>query len=475
MRPSLLLLVPLLALPATLPDAAPCVRPTRAGTAVQGDVKICPGRYRIPDPDARGVIVVGSANTRLDLTSVTLVSPDSLAHEFTGIGVHVAHVDGVTILNGRISGYRYGILIEGGRDHRVLHTDVSGSRAQALRSTPTTYDEGDWLDIFRPDTFAQYGSGIQLRRTVGAEVRGVTAREAQNGIGLFEARGSHIVDNDVSHNSGWGIHLWRSAQNVIVRNQAHHNVRCESEHYRRGCDSAGILLREQSDSNVIADNDISHSGDGFFLSGHRPYVQPSIGNVVLRNDASHSWHNAFESTFSHGNTFIDNRADSSDYGFWLGYSSGTVVQGNTILGTRSAAIAIEHGADNTITGNVIVGGAMGIRLFAPRPDGPPSRDARVDDNVLARLSQALVLERTTRLRGSGNLFDGVGEAVVADAGSSDARLRGNVFLRVTAAFVRADALDLGDNFWAADSAEVRARSTGRVVLEPFRRAREAGY
>ena len=35
------------------PAEAPCVRPSRPGTQVQGEVKICPGRYRIADPTER--------------------------------------------------------------------------------------------------------------------------------------------------------------------------------------------------------------------------------------------------------------------------------------------------------------------------------------------------------------------------------------------------------------------------------------
>jgi parallel beta-helix repeat protein len=460
-------------LPAT---SAPCVRPTRAGTQVQGDVRICPGRYRIPDPAERGVIIAVSTGTRIDLTGVTLVSGDTLPHEFVGRGVTASNVDNVTITGGTIRGYRFGIRIEGGRSHRIIGTDVSGSRAQRLLSTSDTYDERDWLDIFHPETFEEYGSGIYLRGTDGASVTGVTARGAQNGIGLFAARGSHIADNDVSGNSGWGIHLWRSSQNAILRNQAHHNVRCEGDTYRRGCDSAALLLREQSDSNTIADNDLSRSGDGFFLSGHRPRVRPSVGNVVIRNDATGAYHNAFESTFSWGNSFIDNRADSADYGFWLGYSSGNLVRGNTIIGSRSAAIAIEHGSDNTLSANVMIGGAMGIRLFAPTAGAEPSQGYRIDDNVFARLEKGLVLEGTTRTRVRGNLFDGLGDALTVDGAGNDTDVAGNIFLRASGAFIRAEELDAGGNYWGMpDVRRTMAHIVGRVTLDPWRPARAAGY
>jgi parallel beta-helix repeat protein len=261
-----------------------------------------------------------------------------------------------------------------------------------------------------------------------------------------------------------------------MRNRADHNVRCEGDTYRRGCDSAALLLCELSDSNLISDNDLSWSGDGFFLSGQRPQVQPSIGNLVLRNDASHAYHNAFEATFSAWNTFLENRADSSDYGFWLGYSRGSTVRGNIILGTRSAAIAIEHGAENEISGNTIIGGDVGIRLFAPRLEDEPSTAYRVDDNVIARVRRGIVLESTSRSRLRGNLFDGVEDALTVDSAGADLQLTGNIFLSARRWLIDAVELDAGGNYWAArDELAARRQVRGRVLLQPFRRAQDVGY
>jgi len=462
--------------PPIRPSAVRCIRLDKPGTQVSGDVKVCPGRYRIADRNERGVIVVVGSNTRVDLTGVTLESGDSLASEFAGIGVLSLRGDSITIRGGRVRGYRFGVRLEGGRGHRVSGIDVSGSRSQSLRSSAVTYDPADWLNIAVPDSFEAYGSGLYLKRTSGVQVTGVIARGSQNGIGLFETRESWVADNDVSGNSGWGIHLWKSSRNTIIRNQASRNVRCEAETYHRGCDSAALLLREQSDSNLITDNDLSWSGDGFLLSGERSVLSPSIGNLVIRNDASHAYHNAFEATFSAWNTFLENRADSSDYGFWLGYSRGSAVRGNIILGTRTAAIAIEHGAENEISGNTIIGGQIGIRLFAPTAGDEPSMAYRVDDNVIARVRQGVRLESTTRSRLRGNLFDGVEDGLVVDSAGSDLQLSGNVFLSARRWLIDAVDLDAGGNYWGAkDPATAVRQVKGRVNLTPFRSAREAGY
>src|SRR5690606_17353858 len=123
-------------------------------------------------------------------------------------------------------GYRIGLRLEGGRNHRVSATDVSGSRTAPLRSTPTQPDTGDRLDPYRLAAFTEAGAGLVLVRTVGASVTGVRARSAQNGIGLVGARDSYLADNEVTGNSGWGISLWRSSRNVLVRNRIHRTVRC---------------------------------------------------------------------------------------------------------------------------------------------------------------------------------------------------------------------------------------------------------
>ena len=127
-----------LLLAATAADA-PCLRPTRAGTQVQGEVRVCPGRYRIADPSERGVIIVAASGTRLDLTGVVLESGDSVPGRFVGIGVASRNVDGVAVVGGTVRGYRVGIRLEGGRGHRVIGSALSGSRAIRSPSRATAW------------------------------------------------------------------------------------------------------------------------------------------------------------------------------------------------------------------------------------------------------------------------------------------------------------------------------------------------
>ena len=189
------LVLPLLVLGFFLPAPAPggaaaprCIRIGKAGTRVSGDIKICPGRYRISDHAEQGVLVITASNTKIDLTGVTIESGDSLPGEYLGYGILSRRGDSISIRGGRIRGYRHGVRLEGGRGHRISGIDLSGSRTQVLRSTPEKYDEADWLDIFRQYAFEAYGTGLYLKYIIGAQVTGVIARGSQNGIGLFESR-----------------------------------------------------------------------------------------------------------------------------------------------------------------------------------------------------------------------------------------------------------------------------------------------
>jgi len=453
--------------------SAPCVRPSRAGTQVQGEVRICPGRYRIADPGERGVIIAASSGTRIDLSGVVLESGDSLPGRYVGVGIASRDVDGVSILGGTVRGYRFGVRLEGGQGHRITGIDVSGSRAEPTRSTADVADSVDLLDPARPEVFLGYGGGLLLLRTTGAAVTGVLARGAQTGIGLVEARENYLADNDVSGNRAWGVHLWRSSRNVVIRNRADHTLRCPPP---TDCRAAAILLREGSDSNTIAENDLTGSSTGLLVTGQSPLTRASVGNLVYRNDASRATGAAFSAAYVWNLTLLENRADSAEQGVRLDHVSVAVLRGNTVIGARDAAIAAEHGRNNAIEGNILVDAPVGIRVGAPRAGGAKSVGYRIDDNVLGGAERGIVLQATTGSRVRGNIFDGVGDGLLVDGVGHGTEVTGNVFLRARGWFIDAPDLAAGGNYWAtADASAASARVRGRVSVLPWRPATAVGY
>jgi parallel beta-helix repeat protein len=212
------------------------------------------------------------------------------------------------------------------------------------------------------------------------------------------------------------------------------------------------------------------------LAGAPPQLRQSVGNLVYRNDASSALRVAFIAAHGWSNTFLENRADSGGTGFRLDHSGGSTVRGNTVIGSRSAGIVSEHGSDNAILSNVLIGGQVGIRVSAPQVTGGPSRRYRIDDNVLARLEQGIVLERTTRAQLRGNLFDGVGDGLVLDGTGHATEVTGNIFLRASRWFIDAPDLTAGGNYWAtADASSATAKVKGRVSVMPWKPASAAGY
>jgi parallel beta-helix repeat protein len=453
--------------------SAPCLRLSRAGTQVQGDVRICPGRYRVADPTERGVLIAAASGTRIDLAGVTIESGDSVPERYTGIGVASRGVDGVTVLGGIIRGYRYGVRLEGGRNHRLSGIDVSGSRRQLLRSTAERTDTADRLDPARPEVFEPYGGGILLRGTTGASVTGAIAHGAQNGIGLIDASATYVADNDLSDNSGWAVHLFRSSHNTIARNQAARIRRCPAP--EADCGAAAILLGDGSDSNTVAENDLTGSSIGVLLSGLRPVSMPPVGNLVYRNDASLALGPAFAARGAWAATFLENRADSAGTGFELLRLSGGTVRGNTVIGARRAGIEVRHGGDTGLQANVLLGAPVGIRVTADTTAGP-SRGFRIDDNMLSGLEKGVVLQRVLDSRVRGNVFDGVGDGLVVDGAGHGTEVTGNVFLRATGWFIDAPDLVAGGNYWATvDALRATARVRGRISVLPWKPASAAGY
>lgn len=454
--------------------AAPCVRLTRAGTQVQGDVRVCPGHYRIADPTERGVLVAASSGTRIDLSGVTIESGDSVPARYVGIGVASRGVDGVTVLGGVIRGYRYGVRLEGGRNHRLSGIDVSASRRQLLRSTAEHFDSLDRLDVGRLDASDLYGAGLMLRGTTGASVTSIIAHGGQNGIGLVDASESYVADNDLADNSGWAIHLFRSSRNTILRNDASRTRRCPG--FDTDCSAAAILLREGSDSNTIAENDLTASTIGVLVTGQSPLTRPSIGNLVYRNDASLATVVGFAARVTWNVSFLENRVDSAAAGFELQRLKGGLLRGNTVIGARRAGIDVTNGGDTGLEANVILGGPLGIRITTDAGAKLPGRGYRIDDNLLNGVGQGVVLRRVSDSRVRGNVFDGVGDGLVVDGTGHDAEVSGNVFLRASRWFIDAPDLVAGGNYWATpDAPRAAAKVRGRVSVLPWKPASEAGY
>jgi len=398
--------------------------------AVAVDTKLPPGEMRLAD----GPLRVTADGITLDLGEAVLLGgkADGDPDGYEGIGILVEGRKNVTIRNGRVRGFRCAILVRDCENVVIEGVDVSGNFRQRLKSTPDREDASDWLrphDNDKQEWRQRYGAGICLENSKACEVRECTGRGQQNGLLLDRCRDCNVLDNDFSFNSGWGVALWRSNDNLVSQNKCDWCVRGYSHGvYDRGQDSAGLLVFEQCSGNVFFRNSATHCGDGFFLyAGEETLRRTGQGgcndNLVAYNDFSHAVANAIEATFSRGNRFLGNRCDDSNYGVWAGYSFETLIEGNTFANNRVAGVAIEHGHDNRIVFNTFRRNRRGIQLWWDEDeDLLASAFARNNHcrsevylialNTFEQDRTAVELADTSRVRLGDNDFDEVGESLV---------------------------------------------------------------
>ena len=349
------------------------------------DIRVTPDRYtertfapsQYPGLEAQSapgaVIEIRTDGVALDLSGVVLDGERN-----GGVGIWVHDCKDVSIVSGTVIGFHYGIHA----DH-VSNLNIRG----CVVSDNTNPLDAGWLPDIEAPSEEGFGGGIYLRRVGHSAIENNQTGNNFNGISLVRSDHNVISGNQASYCGNVGIYLLKSSHNEVSDNRAEHCIRYTDRFWCDTADSAGILLEDGSNHNRITGNSLRYSGDGFFIRGH--HGEPSHDNFIARNDASHSPNNAFEAVFCSGNTFEDNIANYSNYGFWLGYSTNSTVRGNEIRSNRFDGIAIEHGQGNVIEGNRIDGNRNGIRLWSdparqPRDAaGSPRRHYSISGNRIA--------------------------------------------------------------------------------------------
>ena len=404
---------------------------------VTRSVRIARGSYRIAAPASldSAVVTVRGDNITVDFAGATLegMAPEADPDLASGVAIRIEGGRNVRILHARIRGYRFGILALGTRALELADNDVSYTWKPRLYSLIEHESLVDWLSFHHNEhrEWLRYGAAFYLEDVRRGAIRGNTAVQGMNGLMLTRSDSLRILGNDFSFNSGLGIGMYRSSDNVIAHNRLDYDVRGHSRFYHRGQDSADLLMFEQSSRNIVAWNSLTHGGDGVFLWAGKSTMDSGTGgandNVFWGNDCSFAPANGIEATFSR-NTFAMNRAVGNDYGLWGGYSYSSRIVGN-VFGNNRVGIAIEHGQDNLIAANRFSQDTTAVSLWAnpiepsdwgyPKHRDTASRDYRISHNLFLRNRVALRARQTAGLIATGNLLFAVDTQSVRDSTAGD--------------------------------------------------------
>lgn len=415
--------------------------PTDAPLQVSSSIRLASGVHERPArpiaPDGpRAVIWArGARNFVIDLGEARLVGaaraldPDRLE----GAAIHLEDCENVSVRGGSIEGYKLGIVAVNCRGVRLEGVRFDHLFRERLASTALAVDEQDELHRELNDQdewLTRYGAAIAIRNCTAAVVTGCRVRHAQNGLVLSRCSGALAYGNDFSYLSGWGIALFRSSENRLVRNRCDacvrgfvHNV------YARGLGAAGILLTERCADNLIVENLARGCGDGLSLFGGLDLVEGRAAargelapggcdrNLILRNDFGSALDSGLELEFSRENRVLENVADEClGCGLRARFSERTIVAENSFSGAAQYGVSIAHGQECWLARNVLERCGAGLEFTfdagSPHIAGAfgrsrdsASRDHWVWNNAFASNAADLRIRSTAGLRFRDNAFE----------------------------------------------------------------------
>jgi parallel beta-helix repeat protein len=330
-------------------DLGPCTKPT-AGMEISSDTTLCGGEYLLGDSTRKGVVRIVAPKVTLTCRGTVLRGNKLFgAKDPPELGIVIDKQDDVTVTGCALHGYRVAVLATSLKNLKLTGNDLSDNFSD---------EKAEW--VF--DTVQ--GGGVQLQSVTDSTVESNIIARNWSGLDLRDCRRLAVRKNTIDHCTNTAALVLSTHDSTFEDNDMSWGVRgglsFPGNWWKVDTkDSAGMLLDAGSSGNKILRNNLTYGGDGLFLRaviGQCPHH-----NHVEGNDTSFSPHNAIES-WCDDNTYLNNQANDSDYGFWLGGSDRTIVRGNQVNNNKTDGMSIQIGEsrtmiieDNTIKGNGRVG------------------------------------------------------------------------------------------------------------------------
>ncbi len=334
------------------------------GSAIDSCREInAPGFYQLVTnlQDSWSCIAIAANNVTLDCDHKSIAGKN-----FLGPGILVKRYgpppglrpENIEIRNCKIFNHQYGILVEEGRNIRVLNNNLSNN----FDDTHGSYF-GPWMG-------AMDGGGLRMNQTQDGLVQGNTSNRSSNGIDLRDSERIIVQNNETTMNSGFGILLWNTSHSRVVGNTANDNSRwCTITDGQwknwvvQGCDTAAIMLQDGSNYNEIADNTlIGQNGDGIFIRAHGG-MRCGDGNRVINNRIYGAIWNSIEVGFCNGVLISGNYIERSKIGVWISFMDNVQILDNTFVNVDTYGIALKDSPKAQVRGNVFRDSPEGVYVF----------------------------------------------------------------------------------------------------------------
>jgi parallel beta-helix repeat protein len=256
--------------------------------------------------------------------------------EGTGLGVGIANdgFDNVTVRNGTVANFDYGVQLNSGTD---------GNLVERLTLTGHEYDGVQLVGAGRvgagnrvlTNTLQTNGLGIELTGGSHNVVQGNTLSGSANGaVRLVDAHDNTVSSNVHSGSGDGSLDLRGSDRNAIVGNTA-----------ADSSDSA-FTLTEGSDDNRVERNVVggATNDDGF-------RVDDSQRNLLVANTVSGANDDGISLSRAHDNVVRDNILRGNNSGLGLAGSNGNLLENNDASESNTMAIEVQDSTANRLIRN----------------------------------------------------------------------------------------------------------------------------
>ena len=269
-------------------------------------------------------IVIGRTGITLDLDG----------HLIDGVGLDSGVLnpgfDNVTVKNGQINEFDYGVQLGAGTGRSV----VSGIRAELNQEAGIVLADADQLgpdgtaygNTIRDNEITMNKHGIAIYSgTRNAVIRdNAIAGNNGDGLRLEHARGNRVEENDITGSGGWAVVFQGGRENTLVANNMEDNP-------------GGVAIGEEllpSNDNLIERNTIvGHSGGIGVID--------SVGNMILENRIAAEGGGGVTLELARDTLVRANNLAGSKSGIEVTESTNNRLEINNASGTLGSGITIE--------------------------------------------------------------------------------------------------------------------------------------